>query len=371
MRRSIPLIIGPNKHLINTIKKVNKAVNDILELGFTNKTYNKLKLHHMTYYKIREKYKLPASLVTTARDQASEMLKREKCRRLPVKKSYSAIRYNNRTFSFNPKKNIISLSSLQGRIKFSVTIPKYFKKYLSWNFKSALLSYNKNKLVIRLIAEAETPPIIYKGGEVLGVDTGVFNHAVLSNNLFYKSSNIRHIKAKYKYLRSVLQAKGTRSAKRKLKKISGKEKRFIADVNHCVSKWIVSQPYNAIALEKLSIKRQKKLGRKLNQCLDRWSFGQLQYFIEYKAESLGKLIIKIDPRYTSQKCSRCENIHNRNRKRHEYKCRKCGIRLHSDLNASRNISNLGKAEVGRLFVNQPNVTSSVVKNFDNTLVASS
>jgi len=290
------------------------------------------------------------------------MLKREKCKRLPIKKPYSAIRYNERTFSFNQKKNIVSLSSIYGRIKISVSIPEYFKRYLDWTIKSAMLSFSENKLVLRMIAETETPPVVYKNGDVIGVDSGIYNHAVLSNNLFYNSRHIRHIKAKYQHLRKALQAKGTRSAKRKLKKLSGKEKRFMANVNHCVSKWIIYQPSDAIALEKLEIRREKRLGQKFNRALGNWSFGQLQYFIIYKAEALGKVVIKVNPRYTSQKCSRCGYIYRGNRKKSEFKCGECGMKLHADLNASRNISNLGKAMIGRLFVNQPNVTSSVIEH---------
>lgn len=362
MKRSISLYLKPDKHLIETIGEANKAINDILRIGFDSKIYNKIQLHQMTYYKIRERYHLPSSLTTTARDQSSEMLKREKCNRLPVKKPYSGIRYNKRTFSYNRKKNIVSLSSIHGRVKLSVTIPKYFKQYISWNIKSAVLSFSSNKLALRIIVEKKTPTTTYREGDVLGVDTGIRNHAVLSNNLFYNSRQIRHITTKYQYLRKVLQAKGTRSAKRKLNKISGKEKRFMADVNHCVSKWIISQPCNAISLERLKIKREKKLGQKFNKILGNWSFGQLQRFIIYKAEALGKPVVKVNPRYTSQKCSKCGYIAKNNRKVHEFKCKKCGNHLHADLNASRNISNLGKAMIGRLFVNQPNVASSVIES---------
>ena len=41
---------------------------------------------------------------------------------------------------------------------------------------------------------------------------------------------------KYNHVRSELQEKGTRSAKRRLKAISGREKRFVQDQNHCISK---------------------------------------------------------------------------------------------------------------------------------------
>lgn len=360
MQRTITIYIEPNESLINTIETYNRAVNDIMKVGFSIHTYNKLKLHHATYYDIRERYGLPASLVTCARDNASEMLKREKLKRLPTKRKHTAIRFNARTFSFNPKKAQASFSSIDGRVKFNIQIPEYFTKYTDWNITNARLSFNGVKLKLQMIAETNTPQLM-EIDDVLGVDTGTYNHAVLSNNKFFNSKQIRAVKSRYQHLRGELQAKGTRSAKRKLKKVSGREKRFMADVNHRVANWIVNQPYNAIAIEKLGIKREKRLGHKFNQMLGNWSFGQLQSFIKYKAETLGKTVIVIDPRYTSQKCSRCGLIRKANRKRHNYTCKGCGLKLNADINASRNISNLGKSEIGRVFVDDPTVASSVME----------
>jgi IS605 OrfB family transposase len=134
----------------------------------------------------------------------------------------------------------------------------------------------------------------------------------------------------------------------------------MADVNHQIANWVVNQPFDAIALEKLGIKRDKRLGRTFNRALGNWSFGQLQGFIDYKAEALGKAVIYIDARYTSQKCSRCGDIRKSNRRGLVYNCKACGFELHADLNAARNIASLGRSETGRLPVNQPNVSGSVV-----------
>ena len=46
---------------------------------------------------------------------------------------------------------------------------------------------------------------------------------------------------------------------------------------------------------------------------------------------------KQDPRYTSQKCSKCGFTSRDNRKRANFDCQGCGFRLNADLNASRNI----------------------------------
>lgn len=150
---------------------------------------------------------------------------------------------------------------------------------------------------------------------------------------------------------------GSKSAKRHLKKLSRKEKRFVTNVDHCISKTIVNTPYDIFALEDLtSIRVQSRKGKEFNRKLNNWSFYQLAQFLEYKAEALGKSVIYIDPRYSSQKCSKCGNIKKSNRKGNSYHC-SCGLDIHADLNASRNIAQAGISCLSRVSVNNPNVTA--------------
>jgi transposase len=257
VQRTITLYLPADKRLIETIEVVNATTNEILVVGFHARVVNKLKLHHLTYYPTRERYPgIPSSLVCTARDTASEMLKRERLERLPTKKKWSAIRYNQRTFTPELGRGFVTLSSMTGRVKLDVSVPKYFQQYIGWKGVSAKLSFNGTKLVLGIVVEERTPSV-RPPTAVLGVDNGILNHAVLSNNKFYASDHIRAVKGRYLYLRGKLQAKGTRSAKRKLKRLAKKEKRFMADVNHKVANWIVAQPLDAIALEKLGIRKGK------------------------------------------------------------------------------------------------------------------
>ena len=70
-----------------------------------------------------------------------------------------------------------------------------------------------------------------------------------------------------------------------------------------------------------------------------WSFAQLRGFIEYKAEERGCTVVAVDPRHTSQACSRCgHSVRNNRRSQSVFKCRKCGYQLNADLNAALNIA---------------------------------
>lgn len=356
MQRTIKLTLPSNDSLKKTVELYNVVCNEVLQVAFEAKTFNKNKVHHLIYYGIRQKYPmLQSSMVQCMRDQACDMLKREKLKHFPQKKPYSSIRYNQRTFKPYLKKGVISLSTVEGRIKVAISIPKYYEQYLNWRVTGATLSYDVHiqKLKLHLIAEKENPQKL-EPTSVLGMDSGIINHAVLSNNVFFASNHIRNVKEHYEYLRQRLQTKGTLSAKRLLRKRSGREKRFMANVNHCIAKMIVNQPFNVIALEKLEVKKEKRTGRRFNRKLGTWAWRQLQTFVEYKAEASGKTVVYVNPAYTSKTCSKCGQ--RGTRKGLAFKCKHCGFELNADLNASRNIAFLGKSELGRLFVNEPYAT---------------
>jgi transposase len=96
--------------------------------------------------------------------------------------------------------------------------------------------------------------------------------------------------------------------------------------------------------------------------LHSWSFAQFHSFLSYKAQERGIQVVKIDPRHTSQTCSKCGyQARNNRRSQSLFLCRQCGYCLNADLNASYNIRNkyvasladFGTSLVGGLPVTQP------------------
>ncbi|MFN4262021.1 MAG: transposase [Gemmataceae bacterium] len=88
--------------------------------------------------------------------------------------------------------------------------------------------------------------------------------------------------------------------------------------------------------------------------LHRWAWRQLQTFVEYKAKACGIAVEYVEPAYTSQTCSSCGGLGKRSK--HRFECPHCGLRAHSDLNASRNLARIGETAVlPRAAVNTPNV----------------
>jgi IS605 OrfB family transposase len=173
---------------------------------------------------------------------------------------------------------------------------------------------------------------------VLAIDLNATKHiAVMSNpdtgKVWKLGKKASHIRNKYKNIRKQLQKK---KKFKKIKSLGNKEQRIIKDLNHKISSKIVKEAVkqNAeIVLEDLKgIRNNKKHRKSFNHTLHSWSFHQLKTFIEYKAKLNGVKVVKIDPRYTSQQCSKCGLLGERRDKL--FKCPHCGHVDNADVNAS-------------------------------------
>lgn len=341
--------------LVQTAIAFNKACQIVLDYGSKHKIYNKSILNKQTYHQVRKEVpNLPSALVQTARDEASEMLLRTDFAKM-VKKRLS-VRYDKRCFKFYPDSNIASLTTAFGRLNFPF---KHYAFMDRWKgeYTNAQLVFRGDRVFLNV--QVKLPDVEVKAsGKVLGIDRGILNIASCSDNTFFNSKCLRATKGRYQFLKRRLQHVGTRSAHRKLQRLSGRERRFVLNTNHCISKDIVGKPFDVFALEKLEITKKKRNGKRFNRKLGSWSYGELQRFIQYKAEEQGKIVVFVNPKHSSQRCSRCGFVHKWNRHGLSFRCGNCGFSLNADLNASRNIEALGKSECLRLCVNQPIVASN-------------
>jgi IS605 OrfB family transposase len=156
-----------------------------------------------------------------------------------------------------------------------------------------------------------------------------------------QGNHINNVRARFSRFRRKLQQKGTKSAKRLLRKRSGRERRFATDTNHCISKRLVTCAQGAergIALENLTHLRTRITvsSRKQRRVLHSWAFSQLRQFITYKALRDGVRVVAVDPTYTSQECSGCGHIDKANRpSQAKFVCTSCGyVAPHADVNAA-------------------------------------
>lgn len=182
----------------------------------------------------------------------------------------------------------------------------------------------------------------------LGIDLGITNIVTTSDGIRHAGTHLNRVRRRNRALRRKLQAKGTKSAKRLLRKRSRKETRFVADTNHRIAKSIVTEAQRTcrgIALEDLQgIRNRVRLRRPQRATLHSWAFAQLGRFTAYKALLAGVPVVYVDPAYTSQMCSSCGHVDKRNRQNQAtFCCMSCGFAEHADVNAARNIAARGEA----------------------------
>ena len=121
---------------------------------------------------------------------------------------------------------------------------------------------------------------------------------------------------------------------------------FRENCDRIVAKEIIGhlQPGDTIVLEDLTNIRDRcgakgKVHKKHRRKVGRWSFKRLEQMIKYYAQLEGVYVEAVDPKYTSQVCSRCGIISKKNRKSRSFYTCSCGLNLNADLNAARNIAN--------------------------------
>lgn len=342
--RSVPIKLKVNNDVIKTIELYKQGLQYCVDTAWGMKIRNNIQLHPFVYAKLRET--LPSQLAISCIKQACGIVK--KARSNPIINKVS-IRYNQpRSFSF--KNNVLSISTIKGRIKIPIQIPDYALKYFDWKIKESLLTQNKEKYYFTFTFTREDVQSSNQHKRILGIDLGVNQIAVTSDGRFF-GKNIKQLRVKHDKLISILQAKGTRASKRKLKSISGNWRRFMAWSNHNISKDIVESLNNGdvIVMENLKGIRSSA---KYNKWVHKWSFNELQKFIEYKALAKGIRIVYINPRYTSKSCSVCHNI---DTVRHSgfIECKTCGHRSDSNFGASKNIAQLYSRNMCRANVTKP------------------
>jgi IS605 OrfB family transposase len=340
------------QELKSTMEEFNRACNTLSELAFQRDLHRKYDIHHQGYRLIRGETNLPSQHVINAIAKVGAVYTRD-----PDKwhqfKSHSSLRYDDKSMTLDQDAQTVSLAVCpKGRVRGQLLMSARMRKQLlQGDVGSAELVYRKGNFFLHISITIPAPEVKQPQGS-LGVDLGFKRVAVTSDNKFHTAKNIRHKKANYKRTRRSLQANGSKSAKQALQRVSGRERRFVADTNHCVSKQIMADAKannQRIVLEDLNGIRETGKAK----CVHEWSFAQLQWMIEYKAARVGVEAVNIDPRYTSQTCWRCLHLGVRVNQS-SFQCRDCGCQINADLNGAKSVAARHDLVVrGRYFCEYP------------------
>jgi len=370
MQRTVRLTLQPtpeqSQALAETTQQFTTAFNDVCAYGWAHAEKNGVQLHHATYY--TEKAACPglvSDLVIQARVKATEALKSAFARQkagLQVSCPHSSVcppRYNVHTYTLTWDIQTVRLSTAAGRMTVPFTVPDYARRYLGCSADTAdLIQYRNGSWCLHVVVTVDAPEIA-QTDEIIGIDLGLAQPAVISTNRFLGKKAWKATEGRYFKLKRRLQSCGSKSAKRHLRHLRGKQARFRRDCDHVLSKQLVeaAPPGSTLALENLTNIRQRMRAKRntaTKRRMHSWSFAQLFAFLAYKAEERGLTVARVDPRHTSQECSACHyTARNNRRSQSRFVCRACGFELHADLNASRNIAAKYRASRGTASTGAP------------------
>ncbi|GFZ26847.1 RNA-guided endonuclease TnpB family protein [Lactobacillus corticis] len=258
----------------------------------------------------------------------------------------------NRDWSYKKNGNL-SLNTVKGRIEVK-PVCHGFNQYLdgSWKLGIAKVLNIGGKWYLHISAIKELPDYIKEQSQhVVGIDRGLRFLATTYDEQgqthFFNGQAIVRKRRKFMKLRQQLQSKGTKSAKRRLKKIGQRENRWMTDINHQLSKTLVNRygSNTLFTLENLVNVRfatEHVVKTKRYEQVS-WAFYQLGQFLTYKAHLHGSEVVQVSPKYTSQRCPKCGRIwkQNRNHQKHLYTCDRCGYSSNDDRIGAMNIQLLG------------------------------
>ena len=330
--------------LLDTIKEANYACNYISEIAWKSKVFNQFKIHKLCYYEVKKRFNLSSQVIVRCISKVTDAYKLDRKIKREFR-DFGAITYDPRILTY--KGNSVSIWTIKKRV--NIPFICHNRNYLPYIKGEADLVYKKGKFYLFQTVEIPEEDV-QDVEEFIGVDFGQTDIAVLSDGTNYNSEQLKNVRKKYSKVRASVQSKGTKSSKKLLKRLSGKEKRFVSINNHAISKQIIAkakEENKGIAIEDLShIRRTAKPKSKRQKTeLNRWSFFQLRQFLTYKAKLKGVKLAVIPPAYTSQTCSVCNHIGIRNGK--HFRCENCGNIADADHNAAINIATWG------CLINQP------------------
>lgn len=224
----------------------------------------------------------------------------------------------------------------------------YSRQYEGRIVSATLSRDTDNKYYISLCCVGIEQQIIGQTGAVVGIDLGLKEFAttsdneVINNPKFYRKYEQKLIKAQRKLSK---RKKGSNNRNKQRLKVNKWHKKITncrIDFLQKLSTKLIKD-YDIISMEDLASGNMMK-NHKLAKSIADASFFEFNRELEYKARWNYKLISRIDRFYpSSQLCSHCGTQSNQTKDLsiRTYICKKCGLEIDRDYNASINILNEG------------------------------
>jgi IS605 OrfB family transposase len=325
--------------LLATMERFNEAASFAAKVGFEAGVFSQPSIHKLAYVEIRERFGLSAQMAVRAIGKAVEVFKRDKSK-CPAFKPRGAVTYDERILSFKGLDKV-SLWTLSGRMIFALAYGGYQGQRFDRIKGQVDLTHRGGKFY--LFATVDLPDkATIEIKDFVGVDLGIVNLATDSDGGKHTGEAVEKVRRRRHESRRSYQRTGTKSAKRRLKRMARREANHRRNENHRIANELVTLAKDTdrgIGLEDLKHIRERTTVRAKDRAKHSgWAFAQLRAFVAYKAKLAGVPVVFVDARNTSRTCSACGHCEKGNRKSQaEFACLHCGFSENADLNAARNV----------------------------------
>jgi IS605 OrfB family transposase len=357
--RSIPILLDDDGDLRATVKAFGHVRRDLSAVAFNGgKPLGAVPLHRSAYASV--KGRLSAQMTCSAIRSVASAYAAAKSNKRPAKAPFDFTRdvavflvgRKGRDVSFR-KDGMLSVWTVAGRKRMAYQIPERLRPLFGRATVVNSMTVREGRdgrLSATLSITIEVPDPAY--GRPVGVDLNATNAVVavnLQGDVFFETGLATRVRNKrtrktvrrlqVKKAASKAVGRSTRSVRRALKRLGRKRSNRTRDFVRCVAKRLVEWAGPAtLVFELLKFDRRRKdhrLKAGTRRKLAEWPRGMVLQAVRNRAELVGVPVVLVDPAYTSQNCSVCGNLGERNR--HEFSCPTCGCRLHADVNAAINI----------------------------------
>lgn len=202
-----------------------------------------------------------------------------------------------------------------------------------------------NKWFVSIACEDVPAKPLPESNECIGIDVGLKTFAMLSNGhaiknpKFYQKEQKNLAKVQRKLSVCEKGSPDQKRAKKVVARVHERIKNKREDFVQKLSCNLVNQ-YGTICFENLNVKNMVQNPDYSKGILDA-AWSKLIQYTTYKAEEAGRVVVLVNPKNTSQMCSRCGLIVAKGISERIHNCPYCGYVADRDINAAINIMRLG------------------------------
>ena len=361
IQRTVTILLPHDPDLLATVKTFQQVQQALSQPCYNEgKPLGAIELQKQCYYSV--KGKLNSQMTISAMRIVAGCYRSAKSNKKPATKPFGFYRaralflvgQRGRDADFRAD-GTLSIWTVAGRKRLNYQVPEDFQPMLkaAKEIDSLTVIQRHGQLLGRVTLTLEAPKP--QGILPVGIDLNETNALVAvdadNRELFISGREIKVKNIRTRKTRSRLQRKlathkaekrDTRSVRRRLQRHGRRQRNRTRTFAQQTAKKLVDwAPFGSVLvfedLHMPKVSKKMRMRKGVRRRLSQWQHNLIRQCVINKAQERGMLVEYVNPRYTSQDCSRCglRGV----RQKHRFECSHCLHTAHADLNAAINVRN--------------------------------